>query len=50
MVDLTLRHLIDRPLPDLALPSTAGGAHSLRSRVGIGAQVFFFFIRSGTPL
>ena len=50
MSDATLRHLLDRPLPDLALPSTLGGVHALRARVGIGPQVFFFFIRSGTPL
>lgn len=50
MVDITLRHLLDQPLPDLVLPSTAGGTCSLRSRVGTGPQVFFFFIRSGTPL
>jgi peroxiredoxin len=41
--------LIDRPLPDLALPSTLGGMFALRSRVGIGSLVLFFYIRNGTP-
>ena len=41
--------LIDRPVPDLALPGTAGGTFALRSRVGVGALVLFFYIRNGTP-
>lgn len=50
MSDATLRQLLEQPLPDLTLPSTIGGTYPLRSRAGIGPQVFFFFIRSGTPL
>jgi hypothetical protein len=50
MAEATLRLLLDQPLPDLALPSTKGGMFSLRARVGSGPQVFFFFIRAGTPL
>lgn len=50
MSDTSLRRLLDQPLPDLTLPSTRGGTFSLRARVGTGPQVFFFFIRSGTPL
>lgn len=45
----TLATLLDQPLPDLTLPSTIGDRYALRSRVGHGPQVFFFFIRAGTP-
>jgi len=41
--------LAERPLPDLALPSSAGGLHRLRSNVGRGPQVLFFFVHHGTP-
>jgi|GEM_PF-3459250 len=40
--------LLDRPVPDLALPSSAGGLFALRSRVGIGPLVLFFFVKAGT--
>jgi len=50
MNEATLRGLLDRPLPDLTLPSTRGGTFALRAQVGHGPQVFFFFIRAGTPL
>ena len=50
MDDGSLRSLVDRPLPDLTLPSTQGGGYSLRARVPVEPQVFFFFIRAGTPL
>jgi len=41
--------LIDRELPDLALPSTDGGLYRMRGNVGRGPQVLFFYIRNGTP-
>lgn len=41
--------LIDRPVPALALPGTLGGTFALRSRVGVGALVLFFYVRNGTP-
>ncbi len=41
--------LLDRALPDLALPSTDGGIYRLRGNVGRGPQVLFFYIRNGTP-
>lgn len=41
--------LVGRPVPDLRLPSTAGGTFALRSRVGRGPLVLFFFIHNGTP-
>jgi len=41
--------LLDQPVPDLSLPSSLGGTFGLRSRVGVGPLVLFFFIRSGTP-
>jgi hypothetical protein len=41
--------LLDRPIPDLVLDSTAGAPFGLRSRVGVRPLVLFFFIRSGTP-
>lgn len=50
MADTNLRGLVDRPLPDLTLPSTAGDAFALRSRIGSGPLVLFFFVRAGTPL
>ena len=36
-------------LPDLALPDPTGAPFRLRSRVGLGPLVLFFFIRNGTP-
>ena len=42
------QELLDQPLPDLALPSTIGGTFGLRSRVGVGPLVLFFYIRNGT--
>jgi hypothetical protein len=41
--------MLDRAVPDLALPSSLGGAFGLRSRVGLGPLVLVFFIRNGTP-
>ena len=40
--------LLDRELPDLELPGTAG-PFRLRARVGAGPQVVFFYVRNGTP-
>jgi peroxiredoxin len=36
-------------VPDLTLPASRGGDLRLRSRVGVGPLVLFFFIRNGTP-
>ena len=36
-------------VPDLTLPTSSGGTFGLRSRVGAGPLVLFFFIRNGTP-
>ena len=36
-------------MPDLALPSSAGGSFALRSRVGIGPLVLFFYIKNASP-
>ena len=41
--------MIDRPVPDLALPSSQGGLFRLRGRVGVGPLVLFFYIRNATP-
>jgi hypothetical protein len=41
--------MIDRPVPDLELPSSQGGRFPLRGRVGIGPLVLFFYIRNATP-
>lgn len=41
--------LVDQAVPDLALPSSAGGEFRLRGRVGQGPLVLFFYIRGGTP-
>jgi peroxiredoxin len=43
-----LQHLIDRPIPDLALPSSAG-EFRLRQFVGRRPLVLFFYIRNATP-
>jgi peroxiredoxin len=40
--------LIDRPLPDLTLPSTRG-EFALRAHVGVRPQVLFFYVKNGTP-
>jgi hypothetical protein len=40
---------IGRPVPDLSLPSSQDGTFSLRSRVGVGPLVLFFYIRNATP-
>ena len=41
--------LVGTPVPDLALAASSGGLFELRSRVGAGPLVLFFFIRNGTP-
>jgi hypothetical protein len=41
--------LIGRPVPDLAVPSSQGGSFPLRSRVGGGPLVLFFYIHNRTP-
>ena len=44
-----LQRLLDRPLPDLTLPSSHGGAFALRQFVGVRPLVLFFYIRNATP-
>ena len=39
--------LIDRPMPDLTLPSTHG-PFALRGHVGVRPMVLFFYVRNGT--
>ena len=41
--------MIDRPVPDLELPSSRGGLFRLRGRVGVGPLALFFYIRNATP-
>jgi peroxiredoxin len=40
---------VGRPVPDLSLPSTIGDRFHLRSRVGRGPLVLFFYIRNASP-
>ena len=40
---------IGMPAPDLSLPGSNGSPFGLRSRVGIGPLLLFFYIRNGTP-
>ena len=46
---LVIEDLLDRPLPDLALPDHTGASFALRSRVGRGSLVLFFYLLNGTP-
>jgi hypothetical protein len=41
--------MLGRDLPDLRLGSSLGGEFALRSRVGLGPLVLFFYIHNGTP-
>lgn len=43
------KDLLDRSVPDLTLPGTLDAEFPLRSRVGHGPLVLFFFIHGGTP-
>jgi len=49
MASHPLAHLIDRPIPDLGLPSHAGGVLRLRQFVGERPLVVFFYLHNGTP-
>jgi hypothetical protein len=40
---------VGRPAPDLSILSPDGSPVSLRSRVGRGPLVLFFYIHNGTP-
>ena len=40
---------VGRQVPDLALPDAEGKPFSLRSSVGRGPLVLFFYIHNGTP-
>jgi len=44
-----LQSLVDRPIPDLALPSTSGGEFRFRQFVGSRPLVLFFYILNGSP-
>ena len=41
--------LVGTAVPDLRLPTTAGGTFGLRDLVGRSPLALFFVIRSGTP-
>jgi hypothetical protein len=41
--------LVEKPIPDLRLPSSTGGIYALRGRVGVGPLVLFFYVHNGTP-
>lgn len=41
--------LVEQPVPAMSLPSSAGGVFDLRSRVGVGPLVLFFYVHNGTP-
>ncbi len=41
--------LLGRPLPDLTLPDSGGGAFPLRQFVGRQPLVLFFYILNGSP-
>jgi peroxiredoxin len=49
MAASALRTLVDRPIPDLALPSSAGGELRLREFVGRRPLVLFFYVLNGSP-
>jgi peroxiredoxin len=40
---------VDRPIPDLELPSAPDGTFRLRGFVGVSPLVLFFYLRDGTP-
>lgn len=44
-----IEDLVDRPIPDLQLPSTSGGMFRFRGWVGVSPLVLFFYLRDGTP-
>jgi len=44
-----LEHLLERPLPDLSLPSSHGGEFRFRQFVDERPLVLFFYIRNSTP-
>jgi hypothetical protein len=41
--------LVGTLIPDLELPSSDGGTFRLRSRIGAGPLVLFFYLRNATP-
>lgn len=43
------RDLVDRPIPDLALPASTGGTFAFRGRAGHGPLALFFYLANGTP-
>jgi hypothetical protein len=49
MVAHPLETLIERPIPDLELPSSAGGTFRFRRYIGERPLVLFFYILNGTP-
>jgi hypothetical protein len=41
--------LVGTLIPDLELPSSDGGTFRLRSRIGVGPLVLFFYLHNATP-
>ena len=41
--------LLDRPVPDLILPSTSGEPFRFHAHRGTGALVLFFYLRNASP-
>jgi peroxiredoxin len=41
--------LLDREIPDLALPASTGDTFRFRGQVGRGPLVLFFYIRNASP-
>ena len=41
--------LLDHEIPDLELPASSGGTFRLRSAVGRGPLVLFFYLRNASP-
>jgi len=44
-----LQPLIDRPIPDIALPASDGTEFRFRQFVGERPLVLFFYLMNGTP-
>jgi peroxiredoxin len=49
MVGHPLQALMDQPIPDLELPSSAGGVFRFRQYVSDRPLVLFFYLLNGTP-
>jgi hypothetical protein len=49
MVPHPLEALVHGPIPDLVLPSGAGGEFAFRQSVGRSPLVLFFYLLNGSP-